>query len=215
MTAGPLGAQPAPCRAARPRPRARPAQAGRERHYDFVELINKIKMRPLFSIAWLCLGIGSAGWAADLQGRVLRVADGDTLTLLEGQQQHTVRLAGIDAPEKSQPFGPQAQNHLAQAVLNQTVTVVYDKRDKYGRIVGKVLVQGVDANLAQVQAGWAWHYRQYQGEQSAQDRETYSEAERLSRAAQRGLWQGNTPPEPPWDYRRRVKTERAAAGPAS
>ena len=184
-------------------------------HYDFVELINKIKMKSFLLFALLLLGWGGVSPAAELQGQVLRVADGDTLTLLEGQQQHTVRLAGIDAPEKSQPFGPQAQNHLAQAVLNQTVTVIYDKRDTYGRIVGKVLVQGLDANLGQVQAGWAWHYLQYQGEQSAQDRETYSEAERLSRAAQRGLWQGNTPPEPPWDYRRRVKTERAAPDPTS
>lgn len=185
------------------------------RHYDFVELINKIKMKSFLLFALLLLGWVGVSPAAELQGQVLRVADGDTLTLREGQQQHTVRLAGIDAPEKSQPFGEQAKNHLTQAVLNQNVTVLYDKRDKYGRIVGKVLVQGVDANLGQLQAGWAWHYRQYQGEQSAQDRETCSEAERLSRSAQRGLWQGNTPPEPPWDYRRRIKAERAAPGQAS
>lgn len=167
-------------------------------------------MKSLLSIASLWLGLSSAGLAADLQGRVVRVSDGDTVTLRDAQQQlHTVRLAGIDAPEKSQPFGEAAQQHLARSVLNQAVSVAYDKRDKYGRIVGKITVQGVDANLAQLQAGWAWHYRQYQREQSPEDRETYSEAEQLSRQAQRGLWQGNTPPEPPWDYRSRVKAERA------
>jgi endonuclease YncB( thermonuclease family) len=147
--------------------------------------------------------------AAELQGQVIRVSDGDTLIVLDAQrQQHTIRLTGIDAPEKSQAFGPESRDHLAQAVLNQAVTVAYDKHDKYGRIVGKVLAQGVDANLAQLQAGWAWHYRQYQREQSAEDRSLYSETESLAREAQKGLWQGHTPPEPPWDYRARIKAER-------
>jgi endonuclease YncB( thermonuclease family) len=154
----------------------------------------------------------AASLAGQLHGQVIRVSDGDTLIVLDAQrQQHTIRLAGIDAPEKSQPFGPESRDHLAQAVLNQAVTVAYDKHDKYGRIVGKVLAQGVDANLAQLQAGWAWHYRQYQREQSAEDRSLYSETESLAREAQKGLWQGNTPPEPPWDYRARIKTERRTA----
>lgn len=160
-------------------------------------------------LAWAC----TASLAAELQGQVVRVADGDTLTVQDAQRQlHTIRLAGIDAPEKNQTHGPQAQSHLAQAALNQAVTVDYSKRDKYGRIVGKVWVQGVDLNLAQLQAGWAWHYRQYQGEQSAEDRALYSESEHLARAAQKGLWQGHTPPEPPWVYRARLKTERRSAG---
>ena len=152
--------------------------------------------------------------AAQLQGQVIRVADGDTLVVLDEQrQQHTIRLAGIDAPEKSQAFGTESRDHLAQAVLHQAVTVAYDKRDKYGRIVGKVMLQGMDTNLAQLQAGWAWHYRQYQREQSIEDRQIYSETERLARQDQRGLWQGNMPPEPPWDYRVRIKAERPAPKP--
>ena len=155
----------------------------------------------------------TASLAAQLQGQVVRVSDGDTLIVLDAQrQQHTIRLAGIDAPEKTQAHGQDAQTHLAQTVLHQAVTVTYDKRDKYGRIVGKVLAQGADANLAQLQAGWAWHYRRYQGEQSAEDRARYSEAERLARETQKGLWQSHTPPEPPWDYRARTKTAPRSAG---
>jgi endonuclease YncB( thermonuclease family) len=161
----------------------------------------------------LLAGCSTICTAAHLHGQVTRVSDGDTLVVLdEKRQQHTIRLAGIDAPEKSQPFGAEARDHLAQTVLNQSVTVEYDKHDKYGRVVGKVLSQGVDANLAQLQAGWAWHYKQYQREQSAQDRARYAETEGLARDAQKGLWQGNTPPEPPWDYRARIKTERRNSG---
>ncbi len=165
---------------------------------------------------WLGLllaGCSAVSTGVQLHGQVIRVADGDTLIVLDEQrQQHTIRLAGIDAPEKNQPFGTDARDHLAQTVLNQFVTVEYDKHDKYGRVVGKVLARGVDANLTQLQAGWAWHYRQYQREQSAQDWALYGEAERLARDAQKGLWQGNTPPEPPWDYRARIKTERRNSG---
>lgn len=158
-----------------------------------------------FVCAVLLAGHVGGCLAAQLQGQVIRVADGDTLVLLDAQQQqHTVRLAGIDAPEKSQAFGQASKNHLAQLVQDQAVTVVYDKRDKYGRIVGKVMVQDVDANWVQLQAGWAWHYKQYQGEQSPQDRDLYRETEAMARQAQRGLWQGDTAPEPPWAYRARL-----------
>jgi endonuclease YncB( thermonuclease family) len=63
------------------------------------------------------------------------------------QGQHRVRLAGIDTPEKRQPFGRVAKDHLSSLVNGQTVTVNYDKRDHYGRIVGKVLISGTDAGL--------------------------------------------------------------------
>jgi endonuclease YncB( thermonuclease family) len=174
--------------------------------------------RPTEAV-WRCLrglllsACCTASLAAQLQGQVVRVSDGDTLVVRDAQgQQHTIRLAGIDAPEKTQAHGQDAQSHLAQAVLHQAVAVTYDKRDKYGRIVGKVLAQGVDINWTQLQAGWAWHYKSYQGEQSAEDRVRYSEAERLAREAQKGLWQGHTPPEPPWDYRARTKRATRNAG---
>lgn len=163
-----------------------------------------------------CLALASLGlaWADELQGRVVKVADGDTITVLDGQrQQHVIRLAGIDAPEKSQPFGQKSKAHLSQAVFGQTVTVTFDKRDRYGRIVGQVRVLGEDANLRQLQAGWAWHYKQYQNEQTPDQRSVYDAAERAAREKRLGLWQGQGPasPEPPWDYRARLKSERQSA----
>lgn len=163
-----------------------------------------------------CLALASLGlaWADELQGRVVKVADGDTITVLDAQrQQHVIRLAGIDAPEKSQPYGQKSKAHLSQAVFGQTVTVTFDKRDRYGRIVGQVRVLGEDANLRQLQAGWAWHYKQYQSEQTPDQRSVYDAAERAAREKRLGLWQGQGPasPEPPWDYRARLKSERQSA----
>lgn len=163
-----------------------------------------------------CLALASLGlaWADELQGRVVKVADGDTITVLDAQrQQHVIRLAGIDAPEKSQPYGQKSKAHLSQAVFGQTVTVTFDKRDRYGRIVGQVRVLGEDANLRQLQAGWAWHYKQYQNEQTPDQRSVYDAAERAAREKRLGLWQGQGPasPEPPWDYRARLKSERQSA----
>ena len=87
-------------------------------------------------------------------GRVVAITDGDTLTILTTDRvQHRVRLAGIDTPEKRQPFGQVAKNHLSSLVNGQTVKVNYYKRDRYGRIIGKVLASGTDAGLRQIEAG--------------------------------------------------------------
>ena len=115
-------------------------------------------------------------------GRVVAITDGDTLTILTTDRvQHRVRLAGIDTPEKRQPFGQVAKNHPSSLVNGQTVTVNYYKRDRYGRIVGKVLTNGADADLRQIEAGLAWHYKQYQNEQNALDRARYATAETEAR----------------------------------
>jgi len=140
--------------------------------------------------------------AADmLQGRVVGVSDGDTVTVLDtSHTQFKIRLMGIDAPEKKMPFGQKSKEHLSDLVFNKQVTVEYSKRDKYGRTVGKILVDGVDANLEQVKAGLAWHYKQYQKEQTPDDRTAYAQAEELARTAKAGLWL-DAEPTPPWDWR--------------
>ena len=136
-----------------------------------------------------------------LQGKVVRISDGDTITVLDGNKvQHKIRLAGIDAPEKSQAFGERSKQHLSDLVFGKTVTVDWNKSDKYGRTVGKVIVNGQDANLRQVQAGLAWHYKQYEKEQSAADRSAYAHAETDAKTIKSGLWQ-DTAPTPPWDFR--------------
>ncbi len=147
----------------------------------------------------------SPAFAAELIGKVVRVADGDTITVLDAElQQHKIRLSGIDAPELKQAFGRVSKRHLSDLVTAKHVTVEWDKHDRYGRIVGKVLVDGRDVNLQQVEAGLAWHFKRYEMEQPAADRVVYSAAEQQARAARRGLW-AQGPTVPPWEFRKTAK----------
>ena len=112
----------------------------------------------------ICLSL--VAFADTLTGKVVKVTDGDTLYVLDNNyKEHKIR-PGIDAPERKQAYGLASREHLASIVAGKRVTVEYQKRDRYGRIVGKVLLDGIDACLEQVKAGFAWHYKKYQHEQS-------------------------------------------------
>lgn len=154
-------------------------------------------------LIWICSVVPLTAFADSYTGRVVAIADGDTITVLDANQtQHKVRLAGIDAPEKRQAFGNVSRQHLAAAVFGRTVTVDWTKHDRYGREIGKILIGGKDANFGQIEAGLAWHYKRYEREQSAEDRTAYAAAEEAARAARRGLWQ-DAAPVAPWAYRHR------------
>ena len=143
--------------------------------------------------------------ADTLLGKVINVADGDTITVLDDTHtQHKIRLTGIDAPEKRQAFGNVSKQSLAEQVAGQSVAVEWVKVDKYGRKVGKVLLAGLDCNLEQVKRGLAWHYKQYQREQSPTDQQSYAAAEIEARAAKLGLWR-DADPVPPWEFRHKGK----------
>ena len=106
----------------------------------------------------ICLSL--AAFADTLTGKAVKITDGDTIYVLDANyKEHKIRLAGIDAPERKQAYGLASRKHLASIVAGQRVAIEYQKRDRYGRIVGKVLVNGVDACLEQVKAGFAWHYK--------------------------------------------------------
>lgn len=155
---------------------------------------------PLLTTALLWLLTSSVS-AAQLFGVVVALADGDTLTVLDGSNtQHKVRLSGIDAPEKSQAYGDLSRMHLAELVFRRQVVVEWTKRDKYGRVVGKVFVDGLDSGFAQVEAGLAWHYKAYQREQSTEDRVAYQVAEDAARSKRMGLWKDPSS-IPPWNFR--------------
>lgn len=140
--------------------------------------------------------------AATLVGQVVGVTDGDTVTVLDEQkQQHKIRLAGIDAPEKRQPFGQRSKEALSDAVFGKTVSVEWNKLDRYGRIIGKIVVDARDVNLSQVEVGLAWWYQQYSAEQSVGDRQLYALAEENARRERLGLW-SEAEPTPPWDWRK-------------
>jgi endonuclease YncB( thermonuclease family) len=159
-------------------------------------------LRRAVAVLALLYVLSALAHAEVIRGRVIGIADGDTITVLDAAKtQYRIRLQGIDAPESSQAFGSRSKQHLSDLVFDKEVSVEWEKRDRYGRILGKVLVGGRDACLAQVQTGMAWHYKYYQDEQSPEDRRLYARAEQEARVARRGLW-ADPDPVPPWDFRR-------------
>lgn len=166
---------------------------------------------------WRVLLVGLATAAASahaqsLTGVVVGVSDGDTITLLDqSKRQHKIRVAGIDAPERKQPFGQRSKEYLSALVYTKEVVVLGDKADRYGRTVAKIMVaksdctlpacpRTEDAGLRQIQAGLAWWYRKYAKEQLPQDRARYETAEAKARANGAGLW-SEPDPVPPWEWR--------------
>lgn len=144
-------------------------------------------------------------WGDSFSGRVVGVLDGDTVTVLEsGHEQRRIRVAGIDAPEKKQPFGQKSKAKMAELVFGKDVAVEWSKKDRYGRTIGVVLVNGQDAGLELLRAGLAWHYKQYQRDQTQDQRADYGKAEEAARAERIGLWSDGEA-VPPWEWRRKRK----------
>jgi endonuclease YncB( thermonuclease family) len=162
--------------------------------------VNKIKASAVAFATSFCL-IGTAS-AAELRGTVVGIADGDTITVLDGEKkQHKIRLAGIDAPEKHQGFAERSKQNLSNIAFKKQATLDCYKTDQYKRKVCRVHVDGNDIALAQVRAGLAWHYKYFEKEQTATERAAYTRAEDEARASRVGLWQSDRP-VPPWEFRR-------------
>lgn len=156
-------------------------------------------MRALF--AALILVLAGMASAEVIQGRAVGVLDGDTIDVLTSTKSTIrVRLAGIDAPEKRQAFGARSKQSLSDLVFSKAVMIEAQKTDRYGRLIGKVMVEGIDAGLAQIERGMAWFYRRYESELSIEDRRYYGEAELEAQTNRRGLWVERDP-QPPWDWR--------------
>jgi endonuclease YncB( thermonuclease family) len=135
-----------------------------------------------------------------LSGKVVKIADGDTLTVLDkSNRQHKVRLIGIDAPERKQPFGRIPAKPGASGIWQNSCRGVH-KQDRYQRILGKVLLNGKDVNLEQIKAGLAWHYKQYDKDQQLADKRLYAEAQKAASLKGIGLW-SDPAPVAPWDFR--------------
>ena len=134
--------------------------------------------------------------------KVVKVLDGDTVHVLDqSKTKHKIQLAGIDAPEEKQTYGKKSSNNLKRLVAGKNVEVEYFKRDRYGRIIGKLIKDSQDINLLQVKQGYAWHYKNYQADQSQLDRVLYTSAEEEARKKTIGLWA--SPAIPLWDFRRK------------
>ena len=147
----------------------------------------------LWLIALLALWWGVVH-AEELSGKVVAVADGDTLTVLVDHRQVKVRLTEIDAPEKKQSFGARSRQSLADMTFGRVVRVVTLDKDRYGRTLGRIYVGQHDINAEQVRRGMAWVYDRY-----VTDRSLYQIQEE-AHAARRGLWRDKAP-LPPWEWR--------------
>jgi endonuclease YncB( thermonuclease family) len=146
--------------------------------------------------------VAQTATAERIRGLIVAVSDGDTVTLLDSQnKQHRIRLVGVDAPEKAQPFGKRSRAELSSLIFGKRVEADCSKRDRYGRELCKILIGTTDINLTQVQTGMAWWYRNYAKEQSISDQSAYEDAESAARAHQVGLWSDQNP-VPPWLWRR-------------
>jgi endonuclease YncB( thermonuclease family) len=144
-------------------------------------------------------------FAEELIGKVIKISDGDTIAVLDSNnQKHKIRLKGIDAPENQQTFGDISTQSLAELVYDKEVVVSWNKKDKYYRILGKVIVDGRDINYEQLKKGLAWYYKQYEKDLNDDDKQRYSEAEVLARNYGLGLW-ADSNSIPPWEFRRKVK----------
>ena len=139
-------------------------------------------------------------WSApayDLSGRVVKVTDGDTITILDADQiQHKVRLYGIDTPEYKQPYSRAAKKVLSDLVAGEGVGVNVKDTDRYGRTVGVVYKGNVNVSLEMVKSGYAWWYKKY-----APFSDELREAEQRAKAEGLGLW-ADPNAIPPWEWRR-------------
>lgn len=136
--------------------------------------------------------------AKEIIGNVSKVYDGDTCHVMEGTTKHKIRLSGIDTPEIKQTHGIQSRDALRELILNNTVTVEYSKRDRYGRIIGTIYHDKKDINLIMISTGNAWHYKYYDKQK------TYADAEAKAKNNKLGLW-ALPNPIAPWNFRRKKK----------
>jgi len=128
-----------------------------------------------------------------ISGQVIKISDGDTITILTQQREQVkVRLYGIDAPEKKQPYGQKSKQFLASLIAGQVVEVEPKGKDRYKRTLGIIYYKGQDINAKMVLNGYAWAYIKYS--------KIYVDQEKLAREKKLGLWQSSNP-APPWEWR--------------
>ena len=152
----------------------------------------------LILIVGLWFQVAGAYSETRIIGKVVHIADGDTITVLQNNIQHKIRLYGIDCPEKSQDFGNRAKQVLSEQVFDKQVQVTQKDIDRYGRVVGMVYVGNTCVNEEIIKAGLAWVYNQYCKDSVCSQ---WRSMEIQARQSRIGLW-SHPDPVPPWEYRR-------------
>ena len=147
-------------------------------------------MRTLSLVFLLC----SLTSVSAFTGRVIGVADGDTISVLRNGEVVRIRVEGIDCPELGAAFSAKAKKFTSVLVYDKSVEVQSEKTDRYGRLVARVFVNGQDLSLALIQAGLAWHYKQFSSDP------VLAQAELTAQAAEIGIWSLDNP-IPPWEAR--------------
>jgi micrococcal nuclease len=139
--------------------------------------------------------VGIPGYSQEYDGTIIRVIDGDTYVFLTAKGSFTVRMYGIDAPERDQPFSRESFEFLSRYLNKDAVTKV-NGTDKEDRSVGTLLVSGRDINLLSIKGGYSWHYKRYSSDKD------YAEAEESARKNKLRIWSLPNP-IPPWTWRQR------------
>jgi endonuclease YncB( thermonuclease family) len=163
-------------------------------------------IRILFLLA-LPLSFNTQGSASTLQGKVVEVLDGERITVISVKQPIKIRLMGIAAPAKDQPFADVATQHLSQLVAGKFVVVQGKRLEQDGALVGRVMLDNMDLGAQMVRDGVAWFNKLEAGDLSEQDRAAYLSCEKAARSEARGIWQ-DAAPIAPWEFRRQQTARR-------
>lgn len=163
-----------------------------------------------FPAVCLVMAVGFAclsAQAALVRGVITSVLDGDTLIVRIENDEKPVRLAGVDAPEPDQTFGPEAKNELQKKVLNREVLVLTEENEqKEDLTLAQVAVDNTDIGLYLIEKGMAWSSTSSVGTVSADWQEAYFEAEAIAKNNEHGLW-GYISPIAPWTWRKMKRDE--------
>ncbi|SUO95272.1 thermonuclease family protein [Suttonella ornithocola] len=145
----------------------------------------------------LLLLLSNLASAYQITGKVIRIIDGDTVTLLSNNEQYKIRLNGIDAPERKQPFGGKSTQMLAKLIKSKQIKAVCEKKDRYKRHLCTLYLGKLDINAEMVRLGGAWVYRKYYKGSA------YYALEKEAKEAKRGLWHTSEYQAiPPWEWRK-------------
>lgn len=154
-------------------------------------------MKNLFTL--LLILLINVSFAQVITGKVVRVKDGDTIVILDSKnKQHTIRVAAIDCPEKSQPYGKEAKWFVSDEIYRKSVEVDVLKKDRYGRSIANIFYSGKNLSVELLKKGYAWHYKKFSKNRFFQSLED------KSRKNKKGLFKQSNPIEP-WEYRRKKR----------
>ncbi len=159
-----------------------------------------MRSQLIFSILCLFLLAGTifvtASAAKTYEYKVISILDGDTFFATDGNIKFRVRIAAIDAPERDQPYGRVAKHRLSQLLLKKKIQIksIGKGVDRYGRVLGKITVEGKDVAIKMINAGLATYYRPFCKNYPANkkkynyDPRAYINAEKKARKLKKNMW---------------------------